>query len=111
MSGIDECFGDIPKCPSCRKRPEYWTISTMHGPTLWFFSVEYRRRREEMYKISFDIRGEGHYRDLEGDFLLTKAACMSGCGREARPDDHPEIFKIFYKMFEMFFPDDIKRTD
>jgi len=110
MSGIDECFGDIPKCPRCGKRPDYWTIFTMHGPTLWFFAEEYRRRREDMYEYSYDIRGEGHYRELEGAFLLTKATCMSGCGKDVRLDDHPEIFKIFNKMFEMFYPDKIVRT-
>lgn len=111
MSGIDECLREIPECPRCGKRPNYWTINTIKGPTLWLFSEEYRHQREEMYGSNPEMRGEGHYKVLTGAFKFIKGTCMGGCGKEVRVDDYPDTLNLFFKMFEMYFPSKIQRTD
>ena len=111
MSGIDECTQDIPECPECGDRPDYWTISYNGKPILWLFSKAYRIIREERYSSNPDMRGEGYYNVLEDVFEFTSAKCMSGCGVTIGLDEHPEMRTAFYKIFNIHFPSEIKRTD
>jgi len=111
LSGLDEQDGDIPSCPLCGKIPDYWTINTRRGPTLWLFSKEYRLERDKRYGIHNNMVGEGKYNNFGVEFPFIKGTCMGGCGREIFLDRHPMIFDEIYKMFRRYFPDKIRRTD
>ena len=56
MSGIDEQFQDIPKCPECGKKVDYWILETtfddgsIHSMTAWLFSNSYAIGAKESYQ-------------------------------------------------------------
>jgi len=56
MSGIDEQFQDIPRCPVCGEEPEYWILeTTLSGGsiltvTAWLFSDRYAKEVEKYYQ-------------------------------------------------------------
>lgn len=111
MSGIDEQPKNIPKCPYCHKRPQYWTVHSGREPAIWFYSQEYLDSGElgEPYN---QYKGEARYLRLEGDPVeFEKATCMGGCGKKITSYDEPELFTQIQKLFDSYFPHAIIRTD
>ena len=48
MSGLDEQFTELTKCPNCNEHPDYYTLGADRGttPLLWFNSAKYSSFRE-----------------------------------------------------------------
>jgi len=116
MSGIDEQNRDVPECPTCGKKPDYWTVESGGKPTIWFYSEAHRS--DESYNglptPYNNYMGEGHYKVLSsGKPIFNRATCMGerGCGKVAFLTDHKELFERFYNMYVEFFPHKIYRTD
>jgi len=56
MSGIDEQYQGIPKCPICGKEPAYWVLETIINGSDnsaiigWLFGEKYIGRSEDYYQ-------------------------------------------------------------
>ena len=114
MSGIDEVLREIPICPVCGGRPDYWTIRGTRGiPVLWLFSEKYRKKYSENYGGSVQQCGEVRLEELRAvNYKLANACCMGiGCHAEFEVLEYPKLFNAFYSLFDNWFPNKLTRTD
>ena len=51
MSGCDERPG-IPKCPLCRREPEFWILNLDTPKCIWLFSERYLNKHPQFKKVT-----------------------------------------------------------
>ena len=91
MSGIDEQYRGIPKCPICGKEPYYWvldtTISGSDNRTImgWLFSEKYIGGSENYFQHKHIGLGDKRFGSTITEFTVDHIKSVeSNCDCEGR---------------------------
>lgn len=110
MSGLDEQLNDVPICPNCGKRPDYWVTFVNGESVIWFYSNNYKKNRLGSPYNRYMC--EGKKLRLTRETILDKAQCFgNGCHTVFKIDKYPQLLKYLQRLFYRYFPDEMYGTD